>query len=159
MFKINLIPEVKIEKQKIHKLNAIMTTLATITAIVLGVMIIALLVYNVTRQVQISSLNSNINKTKEALVAYADLENTVISLEKGLKEIKQILTGGTKWSKFFVELEKATPADVQITSFEISGNTITLTITGSDIRSIDRAIKSFSNYKVCLLYTSDAADE
>ncbi len=148
MFKINLIPEVKIEQQKLHKINAVMTTTATVTGIILGVLIFGLLAYNVTRQVQISSLNSNINKTKEELVAYADLEKTVISLEKGLAEIKQILSGGTKWSKFFVELEKATPADTQIVAFDITGNTITLTVTGNDIRSIDRFIKSFSSYKV-----------
>ncbi|MDD5693546.1 MAG: PilN domain-containing protein [Patescibacteria group bacterium] len=148
MFKINLIPEVKIEQQRLHKINTTVTTVATVVAIVLGVVIFGLLAYNVSRQVQISSLNSSINKTKEELVAYADLEKTVLSLEKGLAEIKQILAGGTKWSKFFAELEKATPADTQITSFDIKGDTITLTVTGKDVRSIDRFIKSFSNYKV-----------
>lgn len=146
--KINLIPEVKQEQLRIHKLNATVTTVATFAAFIVGGIIICLALYNIFRTTQIASTNKKIDNVNKELEAYADLEQTVISLETGLTEIKQILTGGPQWSKFFNEFEKATPNDIQFTNFQISGNEITVTAKGKNVGSVDRFIKSFSNYKV-----------
>jgi Tfp pilus assembly protein PilN len=146
--KINLIPEVKQEQQKLHKLNTTVTTAATFTGfIVLGV-ILTLALYNIFKTTQLSMVKKDIEKINQELEAYKDLEQTVATLENGLADIKQIFSGEAKWSKFFAELEKATPADIQFTSLSVNGETITVAMKGESVQSIDRFIKSFSEYKV-----------
>jgi Tfp pilus assembly protein PilN len=148
MFKINLIPEVKQQQIKLKKINTTVTTVTVIVAIVMGIIIFGLLFYNIGRKAQLSLVNNDIEKINTQLEPYKDLEATVMNLETGLKEIKQILTGGPKWTKFFDELEKVTPADVQITNFDIKGNAVSIDATGAKVQSIDRFIRSFSSYKV-----------
>jgi Tfp pilus assembly protein PilN len=148
MFKINLVPEVKQEQIKLKKINFTVTTVAIVVAAVVVIVSLILLSYIVARKAQISSINKETDKINGELVAYKDLEQTVITLEGGLTDIKQIITGGPKWSKFFTELEKVTPGDVQLTSLKVDGNSITMDVVAKDVKSIDRFIKSFSNYKI-----------
>ena len=148
MFKINLVPEVKQQQQKAYRYNTMATTAAIIVAIVVGVIVLVLLSYNLAKSRQLSNTNKDIASVKQSLEPYKELEQTVISLESGLTDIKQIINGGTKWSLFFTELEKATPADTQINSLDVKGSEITMDLTGKDVNSIDRFIKSFSSFKV-----------
>lgn len=147
MFKINLVPEVKQEQLKINKINTILTSTAIGAGVSILVIIVLFSIYIGARAAQISGIDKETTKVNEELVAYKDLENTVISLETGLAEIKQVLNGGHKWSKFFVELEKVTPVDIQINNFSIENNNISMDLTGRNVKSIDRFIKSFSTYK------------
>lgn len=148
MFKINLIPEVKEQQLKTKKINTTVTSVTVLVAVVMGIIVFGLLLYDIGRKAQLSLVNNDIKKINTQLEPYKDLEATVLNLETGLKEIKQILIGGPKWTKFFDELEKVTPADVQITNFDIKGNAVTIDATGSSVKSIDRFIRSFSSYKV-----------
>ena len=148
MFKINLVPEVKQQQQKAYRYNTMATAAVIIVAIVVGVIVLVLLSYNLAKSRQLSNTNKEIASVKQSLEPYKDLEQTVISLESGLADIKQIINGGTKWSLFFTELEKATPADTQINSLDVTGVEITMELTGKDVNSIDRFIKSFSSFKV-----------
>ena len=146
--KINLVPEVKQEQLRIQKLNATTTMAVTVAAFIVGSLIVCLSIYNIIRSTQISSTKKNIEKTNHELEAYRDLEETVISLETGLADAKKVINGGSKWSKFLTELEKVTPGDVQLTNLTIKGSDISATLSGKGVESIDRFIKSFSNYKV-----------
>ncbi|MEI7690741.1 MAG: PilN domain-containing protein [bacterium] len=148
MFKINLIPEIKQQQQKTYRYNTMATTVIIIVAIIVGVIVFGLLSYNLAKSRQLSDTNKDISSVEQSLEPYKALEETVITLQNGLTDIKQIINGGSKWSKFFTELEKATPEDTQVTSFDIKGNEITMDVTGKDVNSIDRFIKSFSNFKV-----------
>jgi Tfp pilus assembly protein PilN len=148
MFKINLIPEVKQEQLKIRKMNATVTTVSIIVVIIMGVMAFGLLFYNVARQAQLSSIKSNITKTNQALVPYQDLENTVLGLQVGLTDIKSIFNSNPNWVSFFDQLEQVTPGDIQITNLTVDNGAITISATGQNVASVDRFIKSFSNYKV-----------
>ena len=148
MFKINLVPEVKQQQQKAYRYNSIATTAAIIIGIILAVVVIGLLSYNLAKSRQLANTKSDITSIEQSLEPYKALENTVISLEGGLADIKEIINGGPKWSLFFTELEKVTPADTQITNFDIKGNEITMDVTGKDVNSIDRFIKSFSDYQI-----------
>ena len=148
MFKINLIPEVKQQQQKTIRYNTMATTVAIIVAIIVGVIVFGLLSYNLAKSRQLSNTKNDIASVKESLKPYKDLENTVITLESGLTDIKEIINGGSKWSNFFDELEKVTPTDIQIKTLSIQGNQITMDLVGKDVTSIDRFIKSFSTFKV-----------
>lgn len=148
MFKINLIPEVKQEQIRIKKLNVLVTSIATGTGVVIAAAILILLSFIVAKNTQINKIEKETTKIEEELLAYKDLEQTVITLENGLNEIKRILGAGPKWSKFFTELEKVTPADTQITTLSMKANVMTLGVTGKDVKSIDRFVKSFSTFKV-----------
>lgn len=148
MFKINLVPEVKQQQQKAYRYNTMATTTAIIVGIVVSVIILGLVSYNVAKARQLSNTNKDIASVEQSLEPYKDLEQTVLLLEGGLTDIKEIISGGSKWSLFFAELEKVTPSDTQITSFDIKGNEITMDVTGQDVNSIDRFIKSFSSFKM-----------
>jgi len=148
MFKINLVPEVKQQQQKAYRYNTMATTTAIIVGIVVSVIILGLISYNVAKARQLSNTNKEIASVEQSLEPYKDLEQTVLLLEGGLTDIKEIINGGSKWSLFFTELEKVTPSDTQITGFDIKGNEITMDVTGQDVNSIDRFIKSFSSFKM-----------
>jgi Tfp pilus assembly protein PilN len=146
--KINLVPEVKQEQIKIAKINMIVTSIATIVGILLAAVVLILITYNLGIKAQISRIDSDTRKINQELEAYKDLEQTVISLETGLREIKSVLSGGAKWTNLMGELEKATPADIVVNSFAISGQDINMELTGREVKSIDRFLKSFSSYSV-----------
>lgn len=147
MLNINLVPEVKKEQARVKKINFSVTTFAFVVGGVLIATILllgSLLGYRTTR---ISSVNKDIAKVEDELVVYKDLEQSVITLENGLKDIKEIVEGGRDWTAFYGDIEKAMPADTQFTSFKVSGNSISADVSGKDVKSIDRFIKSFSDYK------------
>lgn len=147
MFKINLVPEVKQEQIKIRKINLTVTTIAIGVGIVILAVTLILLSYIFGRSAQLSIINKDTEKIEGELVVYKDLEKTVLNLENGLRDIKQVLAGGPKWSKFFVELEKVTPGDIQIENLSVQEGKITMGLKGKEIQSIDRFIKSYSTYK------------
>lgn len=147
MLNINLVPEVKKEQAKLKQLNL---TVSTIAFVVGGVVVAAILILGsllAYRTAATSSLKTKIAAKEGELKAYKDLEDSVITLENGLADIKQITSGGRNWTDFFEEVEKATPGDIQFSSFKVSGNIITADIKGKDVKSIDRFLKSFTNYK------------
>lgn len=147
MLNINLVPEVKKEQAKLKKINF---TVTAVTVVVGGVLLTAVLLIGSLlgyRSVKISSTDKDIVKVQDELKAYKDLEESVATLESGLADINKIVSGGRNWTDFFEEIEKATPADIQFTSFQVAGNTINATVKGKDVKSIDRFIKSFSTYK------------
>jgi Tfp pilus assembly protein PilN len=147
MSKINLIPEVKQKKQKIQKVNATVSSITTFTGVVLIGLIVILLGYNGVLLAQIKSTNDKIAKTEASIKTMKDLEDQVVNLEQGLKDVKLITEKNKSWTKFFSELEKATPDDVQFLSFAINGNQVTAGLKGKEVNSIDRFISSFTNYK------------
>lgn len=145
MQKINLIPEVKQQQLKAKKNNLAATIFAVVTAVILGAAIIVLLSYIVARKAQIATANTQMNTLNQQLLAYADLEKTVLSLETGLGDIKAIVDSDSKWLDMFAEIEKATPGDARFKSMKISADfTVTAEMEGKDIYSIDRFMKSFS---------------
>lgn len=148
MSKINLIPEIKQEQIKIRKLNILSTSIAVVAGSIVFVVIIILLSFIAVQKAQINGVEKETNKVNDQLKAYKNLEETVITLERGLNEAKSVLNGGPRWTIFFAELEKATPGDIQINNFSIQDNAISLSLTGKNVESIDRFIKSFSNYKL-----------
>jgi len=147
MLNINLVPEVKKEQARVKKVNLSVTTFAFVVG---GVLLTAVLILGSLlgfRSTRISSVDKSIKKIEDELVAYKELEDSVLTLENGLADIKQIVTGGRDWTIFYGDIEKAMPADTQFSSFKVSGNTVTADVNGKDVKSIDRFIKSFSDFK------------
>lgn len=146
--KINLIPEAKQIQKRAQKINIISTTVALALVALVVVSILILLAVFVADKTRIKNLNQSIDSTNQSLKEYKKLEETVISLEEGLKDIKSILAGKSKWSLFFTELEKATPADIQFKKIEIKENTAKAEVIGRDINSLARFVESFKTHKV-----------
>jgi hypothetical protein len=147
MLNINLVPEVKKEQNRLKKINWTVTTIAVVVGSILAVVIVLLGSLAGYRAVRIGSVDADIKKIEGELVAYKDLEESVATLEVGLAEINKIVAGGRDWNDYLGEIEKATPADIQFTSFQVTGNTVSANLNGKDVQSIDRFIKSFSGYK------------
>jgi hypothetical protein len=147
MVNINLVPEVKKEQTRVKQVSVLVTTVAVIVG---GVLLAAILLLGSLlgyRSTKISSVNKDITKIQDELKAYKELEDSVVTLERGLAEIKGIIAGGRDWTAFYGDIEKATPSDIQFVSFKVSGSTVSADLVGKDVKSIDRFIKSFSNYK------------
>lgn len=151
MFKINLVPEVQQQKQAVAKRN----TFATIFAIiVLAATIIVLLIMGSVKIAQNISLNNTkdtIAVVEEESAQYKELEESVLSLEAGLAGVKQILSDQNSWTRLFPHLEKATPSDIQYTSLDIQGDTVTAQLRGKSIDSLARFINSYKSYQVITL--------
>jgi len=147
MLNINLVPEVRKEQAKVKKTNLAVTTVAIIVGTILLAAVLILGSILGYRSAKIASVDKNIVKTENELKAYKDLEDSVVTLENGLIDIKQITSGGRNWTDFYEEIEKATPADTQFVTFKVTGNAVSADIKGKDVKSIDRFMKSFANYK------------
>ena len=147
MTKINLIPEVKQREQKVQRVNALTVTISVVVGVTVLLVAIGFFTWNQIKSQRISSTEKKIANINEELKPYEELEKNVLLMEKSLKEIKAILSGDKKWSLFFIELEKATPADVQIRTFSKTGDNINMQLATRDVIGVDRFIKSFSGYK------------
>lgn len=151
MFKINLVPEVQEEKQKVKKIN----TMATAFAItIIGLCIFALLVLSgllLAKNSELSSTKKEIVSTEGEIAKYKELEETVVSLEQGLAGARQILDGENRWTKLLFHLEKATPGDVQFIRLKLTNDKIEADLKGQNINSLARFSESFKEYKVISL--------
>jgi len=147
MLSINLVPEVKKEQAKLKKINLTVTSMAVVVG---GILLVAILMIGSLygyRAARIAAVEKDTTKIEDELKPYKELEDSVTTLENGLADINRIVNGGRDWTAFFEEIEKATPTDIQFMSFQISGNTISASLKGRDVKSIDRFIKSFSTYE------------
>lgn len=151
MFKINLVPEVQKEKQAEKKLNTGSTAAAIL---ILGgciLVIAALGGYQVIKRSELSRVNDEIKTTEEEVSKYKELEETVLSLEKGLAGIKQITDGENRWTILLPHLEKATPTDIKFTKLKLSDGKVEADLEGQSINSLARFLESYKSYKVISL--------
>ena len=147
MLNINLVPEVKKEQARLKKINITVTTVAVIVGGALLAVVLLLASLYGYRATRISSVGNDIKKIESDLSTYKELEKSVDTLETGLAEINKIVAGGRNWTSILEQVEAATPADIQFNSFQIAGNSVSASLTGGNIKSIDRFIKSFTGYK------------
>jgi Tfp pilus assembly protein PilN len=147
MANINLVPEVKKEQARNKQINVTVTTVAFVVGGIVVAAIVLLGSLYGYRTAMIASANKNIEKINTELKPYKELEDSVATLENGLREIKGIVAGGRDWTAFYGDIEKATPADVQFTTFKVTGNSVSADVTGKNVQSIDRFMRSFSAYK------------
>ena len=148
--KINLIPEIKKEQLRIRKTNLLVTNVAIATAVIFGGVILALTMFIVGMQVKAKAVEKDTAEIKKTLESetYASLEKTVLSIEQGLKDVKQIVTGDDKWESIFAIFEAATPNDIRFKSLDITKDlVVSATLEGKNVNSIDRFLRSFQNYK------------
>lgn len=147
MSKINLAPDVRLEKLKIKRRNFIVTMSAIVT---LGVMVIFILIlqgYRWSRVYSLDQTKKKIANTQDELKSYKDIEDMVINIEQGTKAVKEIDSSTPKWSLFLPILEQVTPNDVRFTEFSNEGNNFTAKVQGKQVVSIARLIKSLENYE------------
>lgn len=146
--KINLIPEVKKEQLKVRNTNLWVTNVAIFLGIAFGCAILILALYMGGVVAKIKSVESQTVTLEDQLKAYQALEATVLSIEQGVKEVKQILNNEDKWQSVYSVFEGATPQDIRFKSLNITPElSVTAELTGKNVNSIDRFIKSFNNYK------------
>lgn len=151
MFKINLVPEVQEKKLLLKKIN----TYATIFGIaLLSVFVFSLLIIggiDLAKKTGITSTQKKIDGVKAESEKYKELEATVISLEKGLAGVKQIVDSSSRWTKLLPHLEKATPTDVKYTYLKLADGAIEGTLEAASVESLAKMIESYKQYKVIVL--------
>lgn len=146
--KINLIPEVRQEQLKAQKTNTIVTTVVIIVASILVGVIFLIGAMYIARTTIINQNNASIVTLNQKLKALAPLEKTVLNVQEGIKDVKDILATDNKWGNFFSDLEKATPDDIRFKSLNITADgKISASLEGKEVGSIDRFITAFSQYK------------
>lgn len=148
MAKINLVPDVKLDKLKTKRRNFIVTVVAIVF---LGVMIIFILIlqgYRWSRVYSLDQTKKKIASTKDELKSYKDIEDMVTNIENGTKAVNEIERKEPKWSRFLPVLQQVTPNDIRFSEFEIrDNNQIHAKVQGRDIGSIGRLIKSLERYE------------
>src|SRR3990170_6149865 len=125
MAKINLAPDIRLEKLKLKRRNFIVTMSAIVT---LGAMVVFILVlqgYRWSRVYSLDQTKKKIASTQDELKSYKNIEDMVVNIEQGIKAVNEIEKNTPKWSSFFPELGKATPNDIRFTSFSQDGSKFT----------------------------------
>lgn len=159
MLKINLVPEVQENKLKVKRVN----TYSTFAAIfIVGSLVFAILVISsitAITGVTTRGVESKTAEVKTELEEYRELEETVLSLEKGLIGVREILDSGERWAMLLNQMEYATPGDVSFKSLKIKENSIEAELDGRSVESLARFVESYKNHKVVVLSGTGTADE
>lgn len=151
MYKINLIPNVVEQKRKTEniKRNSIIFSIA-IVGVTIGTIFITYSIHLAT-SAQVGFTKKKIVSVNQEKSKYADLEKDVVSLEAGIKGIKGILNGKNQWTKLFVHLENSAPKDVTYNDLSVEKNIITSSLSGNNVESLSRFVKSLNSYEVISL--------
>jgi Tfp pilus assembly protein PilN len=151
MTKINLIAGYQEEKIQTKKISNYFTIGAVSFIVVIIVAIVIVWGVTVTQKAITQNTKEKIAQTQQELEQYKGLEETVISLEKGLAGAREILNGKYQWTKLLDHLEASTPKDVQYTALKLSDQKIDATLTGQDVNSLSRYVDSYKGYYVLVL--------
>lgn len=151
MFKINLVPEVQENKLK-ERRNTYYSTVFGISLVAACIAFILLVTgIQLVKAAQLSGTKKKITQVNQDLEEYKELEETVLSLEKGLAGIKEINNGANHWTKLFNHLEKATPIDVSFKSIKLNGKTVEGTLISNSVTSLAKFVESLKSYQVIAL--------
>ncbi len=147
MAKINLAPDIRLEKLRIKKLNFYITLGALIIFGVLVLFILILQGYRWSQSYSLDQTKKKIASTEDELKNYKDIEDMVVNIEQGTSAINNIDKTTPKWSRFMPVLEQVTPNDISFTELSQSGNQFKAKAEGRYVYSIARLMKSLANYE------------
>ncbi len=102
----------------------------------------------VAKNTQLSNAKGEIERLEKESEQYKELEETVLSLEKGLAGINAINDGSYTWTQLLPHVENATPQDIQYKSLTFEESIMTARLKGRSIDSLARFIESFKDYQV-----------
>lgn len=155
MLDVNLAPEVQQQKQKETQMNIVATIIA---AVIVGVCIVGIIVVGgikAAKNASLKKVKNSIEAIDSELADYKDLEETVLSLEEGVKSAQAILDGKNSWTSLLPHVEAATPRDVQFTKISVSGNDVSADLRCKNIDALSKMVDSFKGYQVVLLQKSN----
>lgn len=159
MIKINLVPEVQEKKLKVRKMNTYSTFAAVI---IIGLTVFVLLVIGIWGAVKKASLRvteERIASTNKELEQYKELEEVVLSLEKGLSGIKAIINGENDILKVIAHVENASPAEVIFKNLRIKEGIIEAELESKTVEETARFIESIQAYEVLTISGSGEAGQ
>lgn len=148
MFRINLVPEIQEQKQKLSRINYTTTVVAIICGGITAAVLIFLGSMLIANKAGIASAEKKITSLNNQLLEYKELEENVLSLENGLAGAKAIIDGSNRWTLLLPHIEKATPADIKFTKLALKDDLITASLTGRDVNSLARFVESFKSYEI-----------
>jgi hypothetical protein len=151
MFKINLVPEIIELKQKVKKVNRVATISAISLLAVLGVITMIIGGIDMAKKSELTNIKAKISATEQDASQYKELEDNVLSLEKGLAGAREIIDGSNSWSKLLPHLEKATPQGIKYTQLDITSGQIVGSLRGAAVESLAKYVASYQGYKVLYL--------
>lgn len=139
MIQFNLLPDVKIKYIKARQLkNKIMTaSLLVIAGSVALVLLVGLM--QLGQRKNISDLTKDINSTKSSIQSTADLDK-ILTIQNQLNTLPDLHNKKPITSRFFDYLNKLTPADVKLSTFEMNtvDSAITITGTAPNLETVNR---------------------
>lgn len=149
MMQINLLPEARIIKLKEMARKRFATTLTVVIGIVVGTIIITLLLllgymYSVhaANNGRIKSLKTDIEKNK-------DMEQQAATLQEHLATFSSLNSSRLYVSEIFSNLGNVIPADVTISSFQISQDyTVSVTGKAPSFAAVSVFAKALEQYNV-----------
>lgn len=145
---INLLPKTR-EDQKIKKRITYLVTVICIGLLsVTGLLFIILGSINLISNNNINNLNKDIEKTKDDINVYSDLEKDVNFLTSRLDIAEKVFENRKKWDIFLGEIQKFMPKETFLTELEMPGDNIKFKIASPTIGKVAEFIESMRKYEI-----------
>lgn len=149
MLQINLLPEARILKLQAMARKRLATTVTVVVAVVVGTIIITLLLllgytYSVhaAGEARVATLQKDVDSQRE-------LEQNATTLQENLASFATLQQSRLYVSEIFRNLGNVIPADIKITSFQISGDyLVTISGTAPTFASVSTFSKTLQEYNV-----------
>jgi Tfp pilus assembly protein PilN len=157
--RINLVPEVQEQKIQGQKINSIATISATVIIVITVLTIIIINVIMISEKAILAGVQNRIEAVQEESQKHRELEESVISLDKGLKEAKKIILGENSWTQLFPHLEAATPSGIRFTKLQVSAGQIEAELATNNVDELSKFVDSYKNYRVLAVSGQSAPGE
>jgi hypothetical protein len=121
------------------------------SSILVGIFIAALvgmLLYLSYLKISVGSTDRSITDAKNEIGKYKEVEDLLVSLEKGLAGARQIIANDKNWTVLFPHIEQATPAEVVYTRLKLTPDQIDSDIEGASVDALARLVDGYKEYEV-----------
>ncbi len=145
---INLLPKSKEEQKRRKKIQFLVTFICVAILSITVSLVIVSGGINLIRKNTILDLKKDIDKTKDNITVYVDLEKDVLSLMSRLDAIEQIFKERKKWEVFLEEVQSFMPRETFLSEMELPDNKVTFKIVSPTIDKVAEFIESMRDYKI-----------
>jgi Tfp pilus assembly protein PilN len=156
LIQLNLLPDVKLEYIKAQRSRRLVLTVSVLATIVSVVILVLLLSYSALQKKHLDDLSSDITNETNQLQQKPHISQ-ILTVQNQLESLTALHAGKPAASRLFDYLNSVTPAQVNITTFNIDFTAQTASITGT-ADALSSVNKYVDNLKATT-YTSSSNSE
>lgn len=153
MTQLNLLPDVKLEYIKAQRTRRLVISLSFLVTVLAVALLLVLLSVDLLQKKHLSDLNRDIRSESSQLQNKPNI-NKILTIQNQLESLTALHAGKPAAPRLFDYLNQLTPAQVDITDFNIDFTKQTISITGTA-----DALSSVNKYVDTLKYTTYTTDK